>query len=229
MKCHSYLYLFATVCGFFLFQYNNAFPNSKYIQSDDNEIAPQVQSRIEPITMALASALVPVALNFFTGFITNMFNKPTDTEQRVIYGRPMQVKTCGAENCIQLLDKGSGFTTVGKGDNMQHALGDAMQAMFNQLLQRKLLSFHDLCREHIHFPHPDQERCAGVEINTCELSKPTLPQPACMDSHGTAYCKKMQSHCADSLYATFMMSNCYKTCTNDCYKASPGVCDIPPM
>jgi hypothetical protein len=146
----------------------------------------------------------------------------------------MQIKLCGVDNCIQLLDKGSGLTNVGKGDTVQHALGDAIGAMLTQLLERNLLSMHDLCREHIHFPHPDRENCAGVEINTCNLSKPVLPQgksiesthihlskhhqfqsylAACMDSHGTVYCKKMQSHCTESMYQTFMMANCYKTCT----------------
>ena len=88
----------------------------------------------------------------------------------------MQVKLCGVENCIQLLDKGSGLTTVGKGDTVQHALGDAVGAMLTTLLEKRLLSMHDLCREHIHFPHPDQQTCPGVEINTCDLSKPVLPQ-----------------------------------------------------
>ena len=144
----------------------------------------------------------------------------------------MQVKLCGVENCIQLLDKGSGLTTVGKGDTVQHALGDAVGAMLTTLLEKRLLSMHDLCREHIHFPHPDQETCPGVEINTCDLSKPVLPQrertrgvessvdlssrsslAACMDSHGDSYCKKMKSHCVESMFQTFMMANCYKTCT----------------
>ena len=88
----------------------------------------------------------------------------------------MQVKLCGDSNCIQLLDKGSGLTTVGKGDTVQHALGDAVGAMLTTLLEKRLLSFHDLCREHIHFPHPDTQNCPGVEINTCDLSKPVLPQ-----------------------------------------------------
>lgn len=88
----------------------------------------------------------------------------------------MQVKLCGAENCIQLLDKGSGLTTVGKGDTVQHALGDAVGAMLTTLLEKRLLSMHDLCREHIHFPHPDTYNCPGVEINTCDLSKPVLPE-----------------------------------------------------
>ena len=88
----------------------------------------------------------------------------------------MQVKLCGVENCIQLLDKGSGLTTVGKGDTVQHALGDAVGAMLTTLLEKRLLSMHDLCREHIHFPHPDKQNCPGVEINTCDLSKPVLPQ-----------------------------------------------------
>jgi hypothetical protein len=88
----------------------------------------------------------------------------------------MQVKLCGIENCIQLLDKGSGLTAVGKGDTVQHALGDAVGAMLTTLLEKRLLSMHDLCREHIHFPHPDKENCLGVEINTCDLSKPVLPQ-----------------------------------------------------
>lgn len=96
--------------------------------------------------------------------------------QRVIYGRPMQVKLCGVDNCIQLLDKGSGLTTVGKGDTVQHALGDAVGAMLTTLLEKRLLSMHDLCREHIHFPHPDTQNCPGVEINTCELSKPVIPE-----------------------------------------------------
>ena len=34
-----------------------------------------------------------------------------------------------------------------------------------------------------------------------------------MDLHGETYCKAMQSHCSESIYATFMMHNCYKTCT----------------
>jgi hypothetical protein len=65
-----------------------------------------------------------------------------------------------------------------------------------------------------------------------------------MDSHGDAYCKKMKSHCNESMYTTFMMHNCYKTCTyvkqeicriyifmysssfrNNCYKPPPGPCD----
>jgi len=211
----------------FLFQSNDAFENLKTVQLDDNELV--AQARIEPVTTALVAALLPVAISALGGFITNLFNKPNNTEERVIYGRPMQVKLCGAENCCQLLDKGSGLTTVGKGDNMQHALGDAMQAMFNILLQRKLLSMHDLCREHIHFPHPDKENCPGVEINTCDLSKPIIAKPPCMDQHGDKYCKQMQSHCIDSMYATFMMQNCYKTCTNNCYQAAPGPCHVEPM
>jgi len=184
------------------------------------------QGRIEPVTTTLlVSAALPVVLNLFTGVLGKLFSKPNDVEQRVIYGRPMTVKLCGEENCIQLLDKGSGFTTVGKGDNVQHALGDAISEMLTKLLERNLLSMHDLCREHIHFPHPDQENCRGVEINTCELSKPVIPAPKCMDSHGTPYCQKMKSHCQDSLFDTFMQHNCYKTCSNDCYKASPGPCD----
>ncbi|CAF0771349.1 unnamed protein product [Didymodactylos carnosus] len=189
-------------------------------------------ARIEPVTMtALASILAPIALNFFTGVLGSLFNKPNDVEERVVYGRPMQVKLCGAENCLQLLDRDSGYTTVGKGDNMQHALGDAMQAMFNYLLQRNLLSLHDLCREHIHFPHPDQENCPGVEVNTCELSKPIIAEQSyllapCMDQHGAKYCKQMQSHCTDSMYSTFMLDNCYKTCTNNCYKPPPLPCAV---
>lgn len=34
-----------------------------------------------------------------------------------------------------------------------------------------------------------------------------------MDSHGDKYCKQMKSHCKESMYQTFMMANCYKTCT----------------
>lgn len=89
----------------------------------------------------------------------------------------MQVKLCGTtDNCIQLLDKGSGLTTVGKGDTIQHALGDAVGAMLTTLMEKRLLSLHDLCREHIHFPHPDTENCPGVEVNTCDLSKPVIPE-----------------------------------------------------
>lgn len=88
----------------------------------------------------------------------------------------MTVKLCGAGNCIQLLDKGSGLTTVGKGDTIQHAMGDAIGEMLSSLLQRSLLSMHDLCREHVHFPHPDTVNCRGVEINTCRLSQATVPE-----------------------------------------------------
>ncbi|CAF2823694.1 unnamed protein product [Rotaria sp. Silwood2] len=196
--------------------------SSKYLAKKRN--APE--GRIEPVTTSLiVSALAPVVLNLFTGLLGNLFNKPNDTEQRVIYGRPMQVKLCGDANCMQLLDKGSGITTVGKGDTVQHALGDAVGAMLTALLERNLLSMHDLCREHIHFPHPDKENCPHVEINTCELSKPVLPQSACMDTHGDKYCSNMKNYCKDTMFATFMMANCYKTCTDNCYKPPPGPCD----
>jgi len=212
-------------CGLFLSI--NAFTQYGSLTEQDAPVVPQ--SRIEPISTALVSALVPVAISFVTSAIGSLFNKPKDTEERVVYGRPMQLKLCGENNCIQLLDKGTGFTMVGKGDSMQHAIGDAMQGMLAKLLERKQLSMHDLCREHIHFPHPDQEQCAGVEINTCELSKPVIAKPPCRDLHGDKYCKKMESHCHDTLYSTFMLDNCYKTCTNNCYVAAPGPCDIPPM
>ncbi|CAF1067477.1 unnamed protein product [Adineta ricciae] len=196
--------------------------SARYLAKKENE----AEGRIEPVTTSLiVSALAPVVLNLFSGLLGNLFSKPNDIEERVIYGRPMQVKLCGVDNCIQLLDKGSGLTTVGKGDTVQHALGDAVGAMLTTLLEKRLLSMHDLCREHIHFPHPDTQNCPGVEINTCELSKPVVPAPPCVDSHGAAYCKKMQSHCSESMYSTFMMHNCYKTCTNNCYKAPPGPCD----
>jgi hypothetical protein len=184
------------------------------------------QARIEPVTTTLiVSALAPLVLNLFTGLLGSLLNKPNDIEERVIYGRPMQIKLCGEENCLQMLDKGSGLTAVGKGDTVQHALGDATSAMLTILLEKKLLSMHDLCREHIHFPHPDKENCPGVEINTCELSKPILPTPGCFDHFGDKYCKNMAAHCKDTMYATFMMSNCYKTCTDNCYKPPPGPCD----
>lgn len=35
----------------------------------------------------------------------------------------------------------------------------------------------------------------------------------CMNSHGDKYCTAMQSHCQESMYTTFMMNSCYKTCT----------------
>ncbi|CAF1331523.1 unnamed protein product [Adineta steineri] len=218
--CSSLIVALALLVGSTI-QADSSYP-SRYLTKKSNE----PESRIEPVTTTLiVSALAPVVLNLFTGLLGNLFNKPNDIEERVIYGRPMQVKLCGVENCIQVLDKGSGITTVGKGDNVQHALGDAVGAMLTSLLERNLLSMHDLCREHIHFPHPDRENCPNVEINTCELSKPVLPQPVCMDSHGAAYCKKMKSHCNESMYAEFMKHNCYKTCSNDCAKPPQGPCD----
>jgi len=223
MKYASIIYASFVLLVFFVFGTYQASLDSKRNVNDDRVPS----ARIEPVTMTLlASVLVPVAMSFFTGLFNSIVNKPNDVEERVVYGRPMQVKLCGAENCVQLLDRGSGYTTVGKGDNMQHALGDAMQAMFNILLQRNLLSLHDLCREHIHFPHPDKENCPGVEVNTCELSKPVIPDPPCMDQHGAKYCKQMQPHCADSMYSTFMLENCYKTCTNNCYKAPSHPCAL---
>ncbi|CAF3785131.1 unnamed protein product [Rotaria magnacalcarata] len=184
------------------------------------------QGRIEPVTTSLlVSAALPIVLNLFTGLLGNLLSKPNDIENRVVYGRPMQLKLCGSENCIQLLDKGSGITTVGKGGSMQEALGDASGAMLTSLLERRLLSMHDLCREHIHFPHPDKENCANVEINTCELSKPVVPQRPCIDAHGAAYCSKMKIHCDDHLYGPHMMDACYKTCTNGCPQPQLGPCD----
>lgn len=41
--------------------------------------------------------------------------------------------------------------------------------MFHELLDRNLLSLHDLCYLGIKFPHPDQQNCPGQQINTCDL------------------------------------------------------------
>jgi hypothetical protein len=60
----------------------------------------------------------------------------------------------------------------------KEAIGDATKKIFDELLKKGLLTLHDLCDLHIHFPHPDQQTCPGVEISPCDLIHPVLTTPS---------------------------------------------------
>jgi len=77
-----------------------------------------------------------------------------------------------------------------------------------------LLSLQNLCDLNIHFPHPDQSTCPGVQISPCDLIHPVVTTKApCKNLLGDSYCDKNVGRCFDHLYEAFMHHNCLKTCS----------------
>lgn len=100
------------------------------------------------------------------------------------------------------------------GSTQSDALSQASYKMFNELLNKKLLTVWDLCHLNINFPHPDTQACPETVINSCDLTHPviTTKQP-CVNQHGDDYCERYKTRCNQTIYQTFMRQYCFKTCS----------------